>query len=71
MRDCDRIRCEVTTDDMLEMEETEVDSTTEDVATPVKKPKVERKNKKGMSAKEKVKVAQEKAKMIFANMSGN
>ena len=44
MKYCDKIvKCELSTDDMLEMAEKEVDSTTEEVATPIKKPRVGRK----------------------------
>lgn len=55
---------------MLEMAEKEVDSTTEEVATPIKKTKVERK-KKNLSAQAKINLAKERAKEVFDNISGN
>lgn len=54
---------------MLEMAEKEVDSTTEEVATPIKKTKVER--KKNLSAQAKINLAKERAKEVFDNISGN
>lgn len=65
MKYCDKIvKCQLTTDDMLEMAEKEVDSTTEEVATPVKRPKVGCK-KKGLSAQAKINLAKERAKEVF------
>lgn len=65
MKYCDKIvKCELTTDDMLEMADKE---TTEEVATPIKKTKVERK-KKNLSAQAKINLAKER---VFDNISGN
>lgn len=70
MKYCDKIvKCELTTDDMLEMAEKEVDSTTEEVATPIKKPRVGRK-KKDLSAQAKIKLAKDRAKEVL-DISGN
>lgn len=61
---------DVTPDELIEMDEKEVDSTTEEVATPIKKQKMEHNKSAKKSLKVKMKTARKRAKEIFQNLSG-